>query len=264
MNSAVNKVSVLKKMLPTPLRNILRPYWNRILPSEAELRARKIAEVGPAQLWRRVQDHEIGFWDDLLGSTQMPRMNANRGLPAYVTELIPQPGARVEILDVGSGPMTILGDHWRGRDVRITAIDANAAEYDRLLAKHGITPPCRKKFGYAEDLGSIVPVSSFDLVHARNCIDHSKDPLRAIEHMVRAVKPGCCVFLNHYISEGRRNQYAGPHQGNLFPLGGRFFVDRPGMRPVDIGEMLKGRADVTIGSSPHGAEWFTVTIRRRA
>ncbi|HET7892216.1 MAG TPA: methyltransferase domain-containing protein, partial [Candidatus Sulfotelmatobacter sp.] len=116
-----------------------------------------------------------------------------------------------------------------------------------------------------EDLGSVVPHSFFDLVHARNCIDHSKDPLQAIREMVRAVKPGCCVYLNHWISEGRRNKYSGPHQWNLFHHDGRFLVDRPGMYPVDVGaETVKGIADVTVVPSPDGAEWFAVTIRRRA
>jgi hypothetical protein len=100
-------------------------------------------------------------------------------LQEYLTKLIEAPpGFRVEILDVGAGPLTVLGKKWPGRDVRITAVDANAAEYDGLLAKHGIKPFCRTKFGYAEDLASVVPLSAFDLVHARNCIDHSKDPLK--------------------------------------------------------------------------------------
>lgn len=61
---------------------------------------------------------------------------------------------------------------------------------------------------------------------------------------MQAAKPGCSVFLSHYISEGRRNHYGGPHQWNLFPREGRFLIDRPGLRAIDVGERLQGIADV--------------------
>jgi SAM-dependent methyltransferase len=259
--------NIARKLIPMPLRNVLRPYWQR------QLRARDIAKVGPAQRWSVVQNEEIDFWDrvldvrnvDLFPETRPIRTNPEMPLQEYLTNLIDvPPGSCVEILDVGAGPLTVLGKKWPGRDVRITAVDANAVEYDRLLAKHGIEPFCRTKLGYAEDLSSAVPLSTFDLVHARNCIDHSQDPLKAIGEMVRAVKPGCCVFLNHAISEGRRQKYTGPHQWNFFPRQSRFYIERPGMRAIDVGgETLKGIADVTIGSSPDGPEWFSATIRRR-
>jgi len=250
-----------------PLSKVLKPLWSRIASAsrEGEKRAREIEEIGPAQRWQEVQQDEIEYWEKLLGSDQAQRAartNPDRPFQPYLMKLIENPGARVEILDVGAGPMTFLGHKWPGCEVHITAIDPNAAEYDRILAKLAITPPCRTKVGYVEDLGNVVSMSYFDLVHARNCIDHSKDPVKAIDEMVRAVKPGGCVFLNHYISEGRRNEYGGPHQWNLFPRAGRFYVDRPGMNPVDICQRLSGIADVSIGSGLHGPESFIVTIRR--
>ena len=149
--------------------------------------------------------------------------------------------------------------------MRITAVDANAAEYDLLLEKHGIVPLCRTICGYAEELTSVVPPSSFDLVHTRNCIDHSKDPTRAIQEMVRAVKTGHYVFLNHRISEGRNEKYWGPHQWNLFPRHSRFYIERPGMRAIDVGQtLLRKIADVAVGPSPDGPSWFCVTIKRLA
>lgn len=255
-----------KSLLPLSWRDVLRPYWNRIaLPGREErLRKREIATFGAAQRWQKVQADEIAFWEDQLRACPMPRMKANRPLQPHIMELIEAPpNSRVEILDVGAGPMTILGDQWAEREISITAIDPNAAEYDQILAKRGITPPCRTRFGYAEDLWSVAPTSFFDLVHARNCIDHGRDPMKAIEQMVQAAKPGCCVFLNHYIAEGRRNEYSGPHQWNLFPEHGRFYIDRPGLHPIDVGEKLEGTAYVSIGRPLMGPESFTVTIRRR-
>jgi SAM-dependent methyltransferase len=251
-------------MVPARVRDVLRPFWGNAAKTsnEGDRRAQEIADVGPAQRWDGLQQHELDFWDNALASV---RTNPNKPLQEHLRKLIDAgPGSKVEILDVGAGPLTYLGQKWPERELGITALDPNAAEYDRLLAKHCIEPPCRTVFGYVEDLSSVVPESFFDLVHARNCIDHSKDPLKAIREMVRAVKPGCCVYLNHWISEGRRNKYGGPHQWNLFHRDGRFLVDRPGMEPVDVGtETVNGVADVTVVPSPDGAEWFAVIIRRR-
>lgn len=250
------------------LPNVLRPFFNRVLArsEHARRREREISKIGPSQRWQRLQQEEINYWEELLGADQAQRaarMNPDRPFQPYLMKLIEAPSTRVEILDVGAGPMTFLGHKWPGCEIRITAIDPQAAEYDRILAQLGITPPCRTKFGYVEDLDSVVPISFFDLVHARNCIDHAKDPIKAIEEMVRAVKPGGCVFLNHYISEGRRNEYGGPHQWNLFPRDGRFYVDCPGMKAVDMTERLDKVAEVSLGPPLHGPESFTVIIRRR-
>lgn len=250
------------------LPTVFRPLWSRIAPGsrDARRREREISKIGPTQRWQGLQQDEIRFWEDLLGSDQAQRaarMNPERPFQPYLMKLIEAPAGRVEVLDVGAGPMTFLGHKWPGCEIHITAIDPNAAEYDRILAKLGITPPCRTKFGYVEELASVVPMSFFDLVHGRNCIDHSKDPVKAIDDMVQAVKPRGCVFLNHYISEGRRNGYGGPHQWNLFPRNGRFYVDRPGITPIDISKRLEDLADVSIGPPLHGPESFTVTIHRR-
>lgn len=216
--------SVAKKTLPLSVRDAIRPTWHRLLlRREIWLRAHSIAKVGPAQRWPSLQAEELDFWDKVLDvknvdSEMWPDLRYVRGDPnlpfqEYLKELLNAPlGAHLQILDVGAGPMTMLGKKWEGRHIHITAIDPNAAAYDELLAKHGIDPPCRSRFGYAEDLSGVVPLSSFDLVHARNCMDHSKDPLRAIEEMIRVVKPGCYVFLNHKICEGRGEKYTGPHQ----------------------------------------------------
>lgn len=245
------------------LSSILKPFWNRMSPASraGNERAREIEMLGPIQRWGGLQKDEIDFWDHVLSTT---RLNPGKPLQAYLVELIEAaPGSRVEILDVGAGPLTFLGFRWPERDVHVTALDANAAEYDRLLEKHGIQPPCRTKLGYAEDLASVVPASFFDLVHARNCIDHCKDPVKAIKEMVRAAKPGGHVFLNHIMNEGRRNRYSGPHQWNFFPRNERFYIDRPGSQPIDIGKELGDAAEMGVGPSPDGPEWFAVTIRRR-
>ena len=71
-----------------------------------------------------------------------------------------------------------------------------------------LTRPAVLTFALAEELSAIFTPSSFDLAHSGNAIDHSKDVLKAIEEMIRVVKPRCYVFLNHKIREGRREAHA--------------------------------------------------------
>lgn len=254
---------IAKALFPLSVRDRVRPYWQLLG------RKREISKVGPAARWAGAQSEEIDFWDKVLNGELWPEVRPTRTDPAmplqeYLVKLIDAPpGARVRILDVGAGPLTFLGKKWPGRDVAIIAVDPNAGEFDRLLAKHGIEPPCRTTFGFAEELSTVVPSACFDLVHARNCLDHSRDPLKAIREMVEVVKPGGYVFLNHKISEGKTEGYTGPHQWNFFPQRGRFFIERPGMRAVDVGAItLRGIADVTVGPSPDGPEWFVAMIKR--
>ena len=83
------------------------------------------------------------------------------------------PDHEIRILDVGAGPLTYLGKHLPGRTLTIVAADALAPHYDRLLAKHRVTPLVRTIAAEAERLTDVFPENSFDLVNARNCIDHT-------------------------------------------------------------------------------------------
>ena len=259
--------------LPRSLRDRLRPFWHRINDKEIRNRAREVAKVNPANRWASQQGEELDFWTQVLDANNFdpalyPETRFLRTLPDlrlqhYLTDRINAvPGAPVRILDVGAGPLTCLGKKWPGHQVDIVAVDPNAAEYDRILRQVGIEPLCRTIFGFAEQLLDVVESSSFDLAHARNCLDHAKDPLAAIRQMILAVKPGCRVFLNHKSREGQNQAYAGPHQWNLFERRTRFFMGRPGMRSIDVGRQLRDIATLVAGPSPDGPAWFSVTITR--
>ena len=87
--------------------------------------------------------------------------------------------------------------------------------------------------------------------------------MKAISEMVNAAKPACYVYLNHKILEGRLEEYMTNHQWDLFPRRGLFYVERPGMRAVDVGTALKGIAEVSVGPSPDGDGWFVAKILRK-
>src|SRR5215469_4530 len=119
---------------------------------------------------------------ELVAGERAVRSDPNTPFQDYLRGLIEVPaGAQIRVLDVGAGPLTTIGRKWPGRELHITAVDPLAAEYDDLLRKLEIDPPCRTAFAFAEELSAIFTPSSFDLVHSRNAIDRSKDVLKAIK-----------------------------------------------------------------------------------
>jgi len=168
----------------------------------------------------------------------------------------------VRVLDVGAGPLTVVGKKWAGRKIEIVAVDPLAAEYDRLLSKHGIRPVCRTTYARAEGLTGIFPAAGFDFVHARNSIDHSSDPIRTISEMLRVVKPGCWVYLEHKINEGRTENYHGLHQWNFFPRSGEFFIAGRGRFAVNVSARFRNMAETQ--AERKDGSWFVVRMRKRS
>jgi len=172
-------------------------------------------------LWREGDRGEIAFWDEWLRTkgSRWPasypeRLDPDLLLQPTVASMLPAQ-SKVDILDVGAGPLTSLGKKLPGREIEITAIDARADEWDRLLEKYGVQPIVRSQKLLAEELTGRFAVDTFDLVYARNSIDHCDDPERAVVQMIEVVKPRCYVVLEHSQNEGEHSGWRGPHQHNL-------------------------------------------------
>lgn len=153
------------------------------------------------------------------------------------------PTESVDVLDVGSGPMTVLGKVHPGKSIRITATDYLARDYHKYLADNAIKPLVKTIFADAENLRDIFDVNAFDFVHANNCIDHTSDPMRAIDQMLSVVRPERYVFMRHRTNEAEREDYSGLHQWNLDHQDGRFVIWDSKQR-IDVGDALANRATV--------------------
>jgi SAM-dependent methyltransferase len=126
---------------------------------------------------------------------------------------LPEP--RVRVLEVGSGPMTVLGARHPSKEITIVATDVLAEPYARMLARKGIVAPIPTIWADAEHLVDRFGVKSFDYVTANNCIDHCEDPVRAIQQMLAVVKPGHAISLRHRENEGEQQRYVGLHKWNF-------------------------------------------------
>jgi SAM-dependent methyltransferase len=221
-----------------------------------------------ASRWKGGLASEIYFWDVYLGGAGRgwdksfeSRQDPNAPLQPYIAELLP-PVGDVSVLDVGAGPLTFLGKKIEGRKLHLTAVDPLADEYDALLRRHNIVPPVKTQRGAAERLTELFKADSFDLVYARNCLDHSCDPEQAILEMVAVARPNCCVFLEHRLNEADRRQHHGLHIWNLSANEKGELMLRSDDQSINVSEkhaeLFSAQCVVR-----EGGQWLLTKIRKR-
>ena len=243
------------------------PYPVRALLRRRNRRRRSRRPV--AEAWQAAIPGEVEFWDRWLktGGSQWAddfaaRLDPGTALQPAVANLIRgASGSVVRILDVGAGPVTFLGKTHPDHEIAITAVDALADDYNRSLDAAGIEPPVRTAHAVTEELTNTLAEAHFDIACARNTLDHSYDPIRAIREMVRCVTPGGAVLLLHYRNEAEAEDYIGLHQWNLMVEGPRYVVWRPGERH-DLAAELDGEAVVESTSVLDDFEY--VVLRRNS
>jgi len=193
---------------------------------------------------------EVAFWDKFFATKGLfwhddyaRRLDPDLPLQKHVRDLLPR-RADVDILDVGAGPLTVLGKKCKRKSLRITAVDALANEYDKILRSYRIIPLVRTQKVVCEKLTGCFVRNTFDLVYARNSIDHSYNPEQAILEMVSVVKPNCYVLLEHYVNEGETHEYHGLHQWNLSETKGQFII-RGKKSETNVTEKYSGLCYIT-------------------
>lgn len=213
--------------------------------------------------WGEGKASEVNFWDEWFKTKGLSwpdqykeRMNPSQPFQANLKQFLPEQQV-VAVLDVGAGPLTLLGKKMPGKELLITAVDPLAAEYDVIIRKYGIAPPVRTQYALAERLSDVFPENTFDFVHICNALDHSYDPIAGIRQMIRVVKPGCCVFMSHALNEAENENYAGFHQWNFSVESDKFIIWNKHSR-IDVNDELGANVDLNVfGNGGH-----TVVIRK--
>lgn len=186
------------------------------------------------------------------------RLDPEQPLDEWLAKLLPDT-ENVRILDVGAGPLTCLGkiDPLNGRKLEIIPVDPLADEYNALLKRLGITPLIPTINGQAENIAEQFYIDTFDLVYSRNALDHSFDPIKAIDQMIAVLKPGRYLVLDHHMNEGITQNYSGLHQWNFRANDNGDFIISSKHIEVNISEKYRGihdvRTEITKGN------WLVVT-----
>lgn len=126
----------------------------------------------------------------------------------------------VSVLDVGSGPVSTLAWLAEQPGYQVRAADPLADEYNQLLDELAIDYPLRPQRSSAEALVAAFGVSSFQVVHSRNALDHAEDIGLSARQLHDVLVPGGFLFLEVFAYEGAQQGYDGLHRFDFFARSG--------------------------------------------
>ena len=220
-------------------------------------------------IWGKEQESEINFWIKTIlkqyneSNLDKSRLNPNRPFEENLKKYANSYNKKeLNILDVGSGPLTVLGSYWEGVKCNLTCVDPLADKYNMIFEKINVIPLVKPMKGDVEKLDKLFPENSFDFVFMRNALDHSYNPVLGIKQMLRLVKPNNYVYLRHRINEAEDKEYTGLHQWNLDYEGNNFIIWDKSSR-VDINETLGKSAEITIIPLSDDKSLFNVILKKQ-
>ena len=210
----------------------------------------------PFAIWEKNLSEEVLFWKEWLNDKQLNKehMEAiNKSFPFchLVDKLL---NATIKVLDVGSGPVSIIGTQMPGNSIELTACDPLAEEYNSMLRAVGLDERANIQKVSGEDLSKVFKKNSFDIVFSANALDHSYAPLLCIQNMLEVCKPGGWVIIVAVENEGERENYHGLHQWNfsLSNLDQVSLCSRNQNSKIIINDELKGIQQFKAYSVDHG------------
>jgi SAM-dependent methyltransferase len=218
--------------------------------------------------WSRGIESELAFWKRWLETKGLSwpgdyawRTNPNAELQRSITSHLGGfSGGPLRVLDVGAGPMTTVGKKFLGAPIELTAVDALADAYDQLDFPPGL-PLVRTQKCDNELLSVTFDPDSFDVVFARNTLDHGYDPVLAIKEMIKVAKPGGLIVTEHLANEALAEKWQGFHQWNFHVVDADFKI-ADHEKTHSLSEVIAGLASI-IELSPNNAPVVKCTLRKR-
>lgn len=233
-----------------------------------ERKLKIILPISSSTRWKWNIKSEIRFWDKCIRTNGLIwpeeyklRHDSNLELQQEIVQLLPETD-EVKILDVGAGPFTYLGKVYTKSKLNIIAIDPLADEYDRIMKKYNVTPLIKTIKLDAEKISEKYEKESFDLVFARNSIDHSYSPEQAILSMLQVLKSDCYIYLKHRPNEAEKEDWQGLHQWN-FSIADNDFIISSRNTKVNFSEKYRGICE-TRYSYDSDDDMLNVTIKKIA
>ena len=200
--------------------------------------------------WSKGLHEEIEFWDRWMATKGLEwphefkrRIEGSASISERIIEGLDDP-RKAKFLDVGAGPITALGTKYSGEPIDLICVDPLAPYYRELGRKHDVAVTVRQAF--AEDLTAAFEENTFDRTTCSNALDHSFDPLRGIEEMIRVTKVEGRIFLDHSINEAEFENYTGFHRWNFDEANGKFIIWNAGGQRIDVNAAFEGICSFTV------------------
>ena len=231
------------------------------------------------EVWESRLQTELNYWKDQIrrqDSTAWHREYSERLDPnAPLQDVIARhidPTVKVNrILDVGSGPLTSINKKCSSCEISIVPVDPLADFFNEVLDRREVRPPVRALQGWGERLVEQFGENQFDITYSRNAVDHSYDPIKCIDQMIKVTKKSRYVIVEMNERAGTLENWAGLHQWDFFvarvmPLLQRhLFIEGKSIEAVDVTSHFAGAAEMTtLELTPGEVPWITLVLQKRA
>jgi SAM-dependent methyltransferase len=211
-----------------------------------------IAALGEPSLdtGQTMADDELQYWqgqfhaykqsgDAYVDRLLNPQTPLDPRLERLIADTLPAAGATARILDVGCGPLSVLGKR-ASFPIELVGVDPLADDYKALLARAGLEPPHRSVAGMGETLDELFEPESFDFIYSRNALDHCENPMRVISNMMRLARAGAKILILVNQNEAENAAYSGFHRWNFDKLSNFVVVWNGGSARL-LDEIIGGR-----------------------
>ena len=125
-------------------------------------------------------------------------------------------------LNIGCGPRPDIGEA-SGHSIEFVHMDPLARAYNRLMAFLDAPGGGDVVFGAVEFLDRL-DVGRFDIIAAKNCLDHAYDVPGGLRQMISVLKDRGMISLGHYVNEAEAHGYTGFHKWNIEVREGRIHM----------------------------------------
>jgi SAM-dependent methyltransferase len=231
------------------------------------------------EVWESRLQSEMNYWKDQIRRQDSKawhadyaiRLDPDAPLQDLIAKHIDRTVSVNKILDVGAGPLTSVNKKCGFCEISITAVDPLADFYNDILARREITPPVRTEMGWGERLVEQFGENQFDITYSRNAIDHSYDPIKCVDEMIKVTKKNHYVIVEVNERSGTLEDWKGLHQWNFFvartlPLCQRhLFIEGKSIQAVDVTSHVARVAEMTTLDVVDGpVRWIIFVLRKRA
>ena len=169
------------------------------------------------------------------------------------------PGTVLTIVDVMSPPITSVGTKMDGKQLRVVPISPYANEFNLALQQAKIKPPVPVVKIEPENLVHGFGPRSIDLIHCREALEYTKNPVVVIMEMLSIMKDEGAIFLSHQVNKASEENFATLAQWNCVEKGGQFIIWNSWYK-FNITRMLAGIYEVEAKSY---FDFVEVVIRKK-
>lgn len=202
--------------------------------------------------WCKRLPSEIGFWDGWIKSYGVRwkedfknRTDPNMPVQQIFIDYSNKKLKKNKILDVGAGPLTSIGKKHKGINFEIIPVDPLADEYSKILSKYKINPIVKTIKVEGEKLTQHFNLNTFDIAFSSNALDHSYNPLRIIDEMIKVTKKGGFIILDHGFNEGSNARWGGLHKWDFYLNNKHHFIIKgKDRRGVDISILFRKKLEL--------------------